>query len=767
MRLGFYAAFFMFAASAVKAEIEITAGEHENYSRIVISGETSNLTMETAGKRLRLQNVASASKVNLDDINNGKKAFRIKNALAINPNSLEFHMDCDCAVRTARLDDGRLVIDILEVSAPKSAAVPSKTVQKTPSAPTPKPRKKAPSAPAQKPSQKIADAPIDDRLSVDQARDRMVSLLQQAADEGLITLKSDNAQKTPTQTAKAENQALASAPTNLLPPQSDPTIPDEPQADQYTKLTPSVVKPPEPPKPVARLCETNQAIAIDAVSFEEAPLVTIEALQTELTDKSGADAAILKRKIAEGYLAIGLGEEAYAVLSDGQNTPSAFVEIAQTVAQRSVAQDGYLLGAKKCSGAHALWQSVANESDEARAQFNRSGEAINALPSRLKQLVATRLAIKMVDRQAWTEAQTLFDIASSGADALSPELQYVQVRLNDQDGVLDETNDALRNVVENGSAASDNALLALADNFLENGGTPYEGFAEDIGSLAKLTGSSRAAFSEAYAWAANGSIEAALMILKKEAQKSTKLKASASKAASGLIKRALVQNDADQTIGAVRAYLDHEDWLDAGAPDLDMRLAVADAVSQAGLPNLALDLMRKNTATLDDLNRRKIAQYALAARDAQTAIELSAAHAAEPAFGGLLAEAYLQQKRYHEALAIAARIDDEKLSADLKARAGWLAGSWPAAFEGFRKIDPKKFDDTDALQFALSAYMAGERKMPSAADAALLNASTMTLEGLRSLFASTNARSTLERSKKVENTTGVEIAAFKELLSDG
>ncbi len=753
-------------ALAADPSVAISAGEHGDFSRIVIAGGDPGLAIETSGRIIRLRNIGAATEIDLGAVNDRQKAFRVNRATQADANTVEFRMNCDCSVRSLRAPDGKIVIDI-------AGGPDASTARRADRQPTQ----------LTKPAPRKSVAAADDTLTVAQAHDRMMDLLQQAADEGLINLKgapangsSGIAEATETADA-ADSDALRepSSETATTEQKEKPPAPATSRAAQSilrasTDTLPGPASGPAPAPvsaPAPSQCLSDHDLTIDGSDFENDPLVEIEALQVRLGETTGVEREAVLRKLANGFLAIGFGEEALSVLKDKNADVAALYEVARAVAERPLDPEGPLLSAKNCSGAHALWLAVANPDPTAAAEYDRSGRAIETLPSRLKTHIATRLAVKMADLEAWDAAQSLFDIAVGDSEKLSPELKYVRTRLDDHDAEDETSRESLLEVATDDSAASDEALLALAEAYTERGGDPHEGFVEDIGALAKIAGSSRAAFFEAYSWAAAGNLDAAMLLLKNEAPKSPDNGEMAAASASAMIMRALSGKDALLQTSALEAYLAHESWIDVRGTRRELRTLAADVALNAGLPNLSLELMTKTGAAPDRNASEKLATAALAAGDASAAIRFAAPHATDPAFGALVAKANIRQMNYHAALATAATISDEKIRANLKSRAGWLARNWQAASAGFRNIDPNSFNDKDAIRYGLTAYMSGEASLPGVVDAALSDQAATIKAGLNSLFLKNTDGAALERARAVSDATAQEINAFEEILSDG
>ncbi len=741
---------FMALSPAVAAEepVTVSAGEHDGYSRIVVAGGDADLAIETAGRMVRIRNIGDKSTIDLGDINARQKAFRVDRATQTGGDAIELQLNCDCVVKTSRTVSGKVVIDIAD-----------NTIGEIQSRPAPQ------QIAAQPPSQANSGS-LDDTLTVEQARDRMMELLQQAASDGLISLKDSSSGVETADDDDARADAATQSPTDLTniiarnpspPPETKPA----PQPEPQPAITPTPVNTP------ARQCLSDNVFAIDGSDFEQDPLAAIESLQVQVIEAQGTEKDAILRKLANGFLSVGFGEEALAALKNKERSAPVLFEIAHIVAERPLASDGVVLGAQNCIGAHALWQAASISGRAAATHYERSGRAIEMLPKRLKTLMATRLAVKMADHEAWEAAQDLFTVALGDSETLSPELKYVETRLADHDAKNESSRHSLLEIATQESSAADEALFALADSYAKQGDEPHEGFLEDIGALAKIGGSSRAAFFEAYSWASIGNLEAAMLLLKNETIKPDGDREMAGVSAGAMITRALSGKDALTRRAALEAYLAHMEWIDPEGSQAELRALVANFADEVGLPNLAYDLLAGLPGAPDKERNAKLSAAALAAGASKSAIKFAAPYASEPAFGEVLVQANIAQQDYDAALASATAISDDSTRARLKAQSGWLSRNWEAAYDGFRNTDPNTLDKTAAIRFALSAYKNGAPSMPNAVDAVLSSQADTVKAGLNSLFQTAAKGAPLQRARALSNATAKEIAAFEELLSDG
>ncbi|MHA7871591.1 MAG: hypothetical protein ACX939_04500 [Hyphococcus sp.] len=743
-------------AFAAGERIAVSAGEHADYSRIAFMNGGAAIAVEQTGRTVKLLNIRPDADFDFAEVNDRRKAYRVLSARKTATTSgaaIELALNCDCTVRSMTLNNGKFVLDVLP-----SEGTPVKTAAKE----TP------PSEFAKRAAERVGNPPSEeDILSVEQAHNQMVELLKQAARDGLITIKSEkNNASDPKadQNAADENAKVASRETIAEPAPAKPTQAEVDDHDAATPPAATGVSLASAPKAV---CRSDEAFVIDGAAFEETPLVQITDLQAALAEETGAARDATLARLVDGYLTIGFGEEALALLVDAGAGDSAKADIARVVAEREIAQDSMLLAAENCRGAQALWQALAGDVEEASALYQRAGNAIELLPRRLRALVATRLAIKLIAAEAFEPAQSLYDIAMAASDAPGPDLEYVEARLAQYNENSPEARDALLEIAGSNSAASDDALLALADTYSRREAQPHEGFTEDIGALAKVNGSSAAILAEADAWAKLGNVDAALFLLESVAVKSPQERQRARQSAQAIFDDAFARGDDKTRADALNAFLKHKGWFAPEKTAPQTQIAGAASANVFGLPNLAFTLLDDVNASADKKVQQQKADAALKAGYPQDVIAAAAPYASDETFSALIVEANIAAGQHNAALAAAAALPEGDGKASLSARAAWLARSWASTAENLRALDPSLLDERSALQLALSAYKSGATAMPAAADAVLSESREVLANGVRAFFTKTTNGSALQRSEQAVETTGLEIQMIEEVLQDG
>ncbi|GJL93744.1 MAG: hypothetical protein DHS20C05_01490 [Hyphococcus sp.] len=749
------------SAFAADGYIDVSAGEHKDFSRIVIAQGVSADDIVRDGKVIRINGIDPSLRFGFQQINDKQKAFRVSAAHARSngaTNSIEITMRCECDVKTSTLNNGKFILDIYDAkTTPKQQAAAKEPVKTAPI-------KTASVQEAPKPKPKPAETTVtkEDRLSVEQAHKQMVELLKQAAREGLVNIKDE----TPGTKKPAQTHA---EPTKLIEP--SPSVVEEKVAE--TK-PPSPLTPVHEPTTVAAKaamtdakCFADAAFLVEAEGFADEPLVKIAELQAELADASSDNVIEIVHKLAHGYLSIGFGEEALSLLSDYKETNTLLTDMARIVAERPLSSSSRLSNATSCDGAHALWQALATESPSASALYQRSNGALSSLPKRLKAMLTARLAMKMIDLGDWPSVQKLADLLSEEEATPSRELDYILARLEQHQSDNDTSRNALLKIANENSATSDEALLALAESYLKNNEKPHAGFTEDIGALARVHPSTKTTLAEAIAWANVGNIDAASMLFERVAETSPSDLPLVRSMAQTAFETAFANEDPLLQLAALDAYLVHQDWLSLESSNQDLRNKIAATARQFGLPNVTVAIL-KGTVGNDDIDAlREKTAAALEAGDTQTAIETAAPYSDDPYFGEAIVNAKLQQHNYHDALASAATLQDDNKRAELTGRSAWLARSWRSVVTGFRALDPNYLTEDAAFHLALASYMARETSVSSAVDAVLSKNKKVLAAGVRNFFKTMPQGTPLQRGKNHVERAREEILMIEEVLSDG
>ena len=743
------------SAQAQTGDPMIAAGEHGRFSRIVVQNGGADIEVVQTDRQVKLYNVTNPSAFNLRDVNLLRKAHRVLQAEKVlmgNGGYIELTLACDCQVEASSSYDGKFVIDVMAKEQSHANGADPKAPQDG------KPEE-------HKESKPVNPSIEEDRMTVAQARDRMVSLLQQAADNGLISVEEND--ESPLHITPQEEETYETATPETIGEHIVLAGDLNNKQETAQPIEAAPVKTEKPANNANSTCLNDQVLEIKNDKFEEAPLVQITELQSAIVDASGADRDHLTRELISGFLSIGFGAEALALLNDQGAENSPLADISRIIAERPVDQNSRLLSAEGCSGAHALWQAAAETPDNVASKVEASGNAVSALPSRLKSMIATRIAAKLVEAEAWEKAEEFAEFARENASTDDPTLALIEAQLLAHAGDDHEARKSLRQIAAQNSTASKEALLSLADSYEKNEAPYHDGFIEDVGAHSKVEKSSTTAIAEAMAWADVGNFGAAMMILRNEATKSESRAEKARASAFKILNQGFDQEKETTVISALDAYLENDDWISSTLWSPEWRQDLAQIVTRIGLPNLALVLLEETPANKTALDLDK-SRTAFLADQPEQAISIAASHADDPEFAKLIAQSNIKLKRYFAALATAMALPDEQDKARFSAKAAWLGRDWKSAASAFQTRDPRQISKEEAIQYALAAYQADEQKLPPAIDAVLAQEAPALINGVRSLFLKTpTTGSAVERTQEIVDRANAELEFFEEVLTDG
>lgn len=767
------------------APVVVTAGEHGAFSRIVVAGAGAKLAQ--SGRTLKIS-LDQAGEADLGALSNRKRAERVTGARLIpgaSGNDIVLDLACDCRVTSTRLPNGKFVVDIYDGARP--AAPPAQTAANAPArelAAAPQtevpagPPKSVPQAARPAASGVHADNILSagaDKLSVGEARKRMIALLQQAADDGIITVKPGSDELTAPAPAEPANSppgpvtlTRPTAPINASLP-AKPTSPAKPKANPAALVdadtddtTQPASKSADPVAAVTRTqnaCLPDAAFTIDGRKFVDSPLEAIAALQKELDDAEVDAKPAIAERLALGYLAIGFGEEALGVLGGIEEQGSLYADMARVAAEKAPRKDGLLMRGADCRGAHALWLAAAAEPQEAAKLAARAGDAINTVPQRLRGALAAHIARTLVAVGDGEAARRYYQIALK-ASGKTPELKFVEAKLLELQGngeAAHEIFDVLEH--ENGKAATD-AIGELSER-------ARKGVGEDLGVLAKSARGTpdegRAALREAAFWADSGAIESGVFLLRDAARRDPAVASDAVRKARETIKTAFASSEPKKRVAALAAYIHDKDFLQSEGGDAEIATLASDAAIEFGVPNAALVILR-TPAAAEGLGPARIARAALAADAAEEAVAVAAPFADQPDFAHVLVKANIELGRGYAALAAASALPDSPEKASLTADAAWRAGDYKSAARAFAKVDPASLNAPSAERYGYAAYMAGEPALPAAAEAVLREAKSPALVRLQNLFKPTKSGPIVERGKSAVAGANDDLKFITEVL---
>ena len=347
---------------------------------------------------------------------------------------------------------------------------------------------------------------------------------------------------------------------------------------------------------------------------------------------------------------------------------------------------------------------------------------------------------------------------------------YVKALLDENKGKLDQAEDGMLSLVAENTQTAEDALMNLAEKYAA-GETPHQNYVDDIGAVARLNRGSeigaRAAILEGLAYAEQGHIMASILLLRNAAQNGIADGHEAVVQSRKIIADAF-EDDAPATrLEALSAYLKHRSFVDSPDSDVAFRKRVSLGALQLGLPNVAYKVIHHNPVDGDQEYAFVKSKAALDALVPEKVLETAAAYAGDPTFAQMIVQANLRLDNNYAALAAANNLPDGTSKQSLIATSAWRAGEWRTVMRAYTEMDPSQMSEDNAIQFAMSAFMAGEKQLPTAAEAVLTSENSPALPGIRQLFSAAPQGSVVERGRELVQRTSDEIKLIEETLING
>jgi hypothetical protein len=729
------AAFLVPAASHAAGEtVSVRAGEHGDYSRLVIPNAPEGWRIATSDRKIEITFPQQDYAFELSDIVDRRKAHRVLNARVIDAEktrSLVLSLTCDCPVRTSKSADSSIVIDIFS---------------DTPVALSPEEE-----APAQQISEAAKNAEPATPESMRAARDRMIALLAEARDQGVVQLKIDDARAAETP-APAEPQHAEPA-TPVTPASHETAAHPAPQADG-------------PPQPLLASAETPDQMCGDPALFNEPEdgemnFSAIASLRQKyeltLDDEERDD---LAAALGLAYIQIGFFEEASAVASPLARSGDADMALAAGLAEIASGSQAraqrHLSPFRACGAFHEMAYAAAAPSDDEAAvpMTDKHVTALKPLVRSLRGPLAEALGLNALERGEKHVASAFYTVAKEArGKERTPAIIVLENALAGEMPAQDEQAEEqgaghapaavnveeLQEIAQTPGPLQAKALSILAEDYQKRANAAYEGFLDDVASQSSRKGASlseaRSSFAGAKALVGAGRLGEGVTILNNTAKASPAAREASQALARSIIMNALMQDDKTR-LEAVAAFFHNRDFLEI-ENDGDLNIAVARELAGYGAGALVDEALEGVPAAWSAQADAMKALSRLNGGDAEDALMIASRGKAssELALIGVKANEKLDNSA---GAAGAIRNALKSGAADPEfASAAWRSGDWSLAVDAFEKT-PKKNRKPDAAARAALAALNGGAELPASVREALA-ADPRALAALAHMFATAPA----------------------------
>ncbi|MEM6413891.1 MAG: hypothetical protein AAF720_04470 [Pseudomonadota bacterium] len=569
------------ASSAAQVKkVLVKGGEHSKFSRIVIEADGIPYKVEYARRKLKVTFPGAAHSYELGLINDKRKAHRVIAGRPIKGDGgsgLEFDLTCKCGTRIDYSKSGSLIIDISEAYGAPPAKVVSGVLQ---------PEDKKPlssTAVAELSALKNIDGAdlgedaarlaADD--SIENARSKMLALLSQAADEGLVSFKDET---------EAEDEKNSGEPSGQKVPK----------------------------KLIRYKCASN-GLFFPGVTGKplDDPLSTINQLNSQIVGEFDAANEAVVRALYWTYLSIGFGDEALAILGAFPLQPAEqefLKDLATVVSDRTLIEDSPLRRSYGCNGIHAIWRAVGLARENPSLAVREADpwvEDLAKLPIELRGDFATRLGLAALAAKEFKIAGK-YQKEAEFINQDSAGFKFLTAEVERSRGRDDKARALLTDLAEGQSQHQRDALFALADEYKKKGEPLPDGYADDLGMAAAVAETSamkeRTIVMEAGVLINAGEFNAAFQEIIRTYRTAPEARAGLGLAARTLLVQAMMQGDGAAQLAALDAYLDNQAFwgvTENGTNNDKLHTTAATIAIKYGLPELARFALKQRLGAVD------------------------------------------------------------------------------------------------------------------------------------------------------------------------
>lgn len=671
-------AFVWVACSAAEGSILVRGGEHGDYSRVVIPDAPAGWSVSLHGREIEI-GLPGENDYILDDLVAKRMAHRVLSAQVKDfPDArrLSLKLACDCSAQSSLSADGSLIIDISHRS---SGARPSSPARKT----------------------GAVNNLQKDEFEV--ARDRLIALLAEANNNGVITIKQNG--------KKMRNEG--STPPAPLKPATTPV---------YAAMTPAPDDQNEPDISAAPIICFD--VGLFRASDSDGDYDALVDIRHRLDGSNPDDIEKNTQDLAAAYLRIGFFEEAHAIASAHMESSLSEMALIANLAALAGGLDTktphIFDRLSSCGPDYEMLSAAARAriAGEAPTEFSDPHfAALNSLTASLRAPIAEYLALAALDKGEKRLAHRFYEVAAASRNGeKSPALAVLAAALENLPNDQKKPQDEIIKIAQTPGPMQSRALAEIAKSNAGNPSPPYDGFLDDLSDVNRQAqtlsrSNASASLTGAEMLASGGRIGEALAILKRLAVNDSESSAAAQQLAQKILTEALEDEALEKRYQAISAYLSHGDFID----DAQLSLTIAGELADLGAVMLTRETLAKAGLT------PSIDQPALLARAHYNSLaETVSSNFSQYSPDNL--EALYYKIRAAERLG-----DDETIRKKLEslirqrkmspkiARAALRASDWNKAAASVELLDSDALNPELRERIALAALADGQAAPPAAA----------------------------------------------------
>lgn len=760
------AALFLFAVitcaapAAAEDVLSVRAGEHGDYSRLVIPKAPADWKIATSDRKIEITFPSKDYAFELSDILDKRKAHRVLNARIIDneeTRALVLSLTCDCPVRTSKSANDAIVIDIFNdtpVTLAEDESEPQEPVSE---------------------AARIAEPSTPESMRA--ARDRMIALLAEARHQGVVQLKIDEKRGA----VEATPAAHSPAPISETPPAPAPhagPLPDhaaqndDPDHHDNDDHAPASAN--GPPEPLIAATPAIKENCVDPSLFHEPEDGALDfSAISRLRQQFDASVNEQERKdiaatLALAYIHIGFFEEAAAIASargandHNMSMAAGLADLAAGARRRATRE---LSPYRNCGPFGELAYAAAAPVDEEDVVTMQEKHltALKAITTELRAPIAEWLGLNAIERNQMTITREFYDMAKAArGDQRSPALAIMENALAEHFGEPTAANEhgeiekpaaaqasaqrapvvtqELKEIAQTPGPLQARALAILADDYEKRADEAYEGFLDDIAAQSGRRNSSlaeaRASFTGAKALVAAGRMRESIAVLEAAADAAPGAEDASRALAQSFIMNGLMA-DAKTRLAAVSSFFHYRDFVDV-KDNGDLNVAVARELAAYGANELvdtalegAPEKWRADADAVRALSR-------LNSGDPHGALEIADEGAASADLGVVAAKAHERLNDRTGTIALIKASLRRGEGDNEFAAAAWRAGDWALTADAFDAVPPKEREKAAASRAALAALNNGANGLPASVRETLSD-DPQTLAALAHMFKSAPA----------------------------
>lgn len=774
-------------ASAAGETLPVRAGEHGEYSRLVIPNAPEDWKIATSDRKIEITFPNKDYSFELGDITDKRKAHRVLNARTLDMDetrALVLTLTCDCPVRTSKSAGNSIVIDIFN-EAPITLA-----------------EEEAPTEPV---SQAARNTVSGTPESMREARDRMIALLAEARHQGVVQLKIDEDEENAEKRTAVEATPASHTPAPVQTTTSEPSPHAAPLPEHTAEATHGDNSHQAPPANGPALADgppqslvmaehlANEKCANPSLFHEPEDgaldFSAIANLRRKFDESiTESERAEIAATLALAYIQIGFFEEASAIaspLASAGNHNMAMAAGLSDLAAGSRPRASRILAQYRACGPFselAFAAAASLDDDRVVTMQEKHLSALKPVTRELRAALAEWLGLNAIERDELTIAKEFYEVAKTarGGDR-SPAIAIMENALathladaghDDSNHGAGEHSEASSEKADHGSAPviteelkriaqtpgplQAKALSILADDYEKRADVAYEGFLDDIAAQSGRRNSSlaeaRASLTGAKALVTAGRLREGVAVLEAAAHAAPGAEGASRALAQSIIMNGLM-DDAKTRLTAVSAFFHHREFVDV-KDNGDLNVAVARELAAYGANALVSEALsgipQKWRADADAVR----ALSYLNSGDPHGALAIADEGVMSADLGVVAAKSHERLNDRAGAIALI-KSSLRRGEADNEfANTAWRAGDWSLAATAFNAVPKKERKTATASRAALAALNSGAETMPLSTRETLAE-DPETLTALSHMFKAAPAVSVRAIDVLAEFTTGV------------